>query len=56
MYEVAWITGECSVRQRSSICSRVDKEAKSDVGNRNEVVDGVLPTDKWADGMDEPRT
>ena len=54
--KVAWVTGEYSVRQRFSICNRVDKGAKSDIGNRNEVVDGVPPTDKWADGIDEPRT
>ena len=54
--EVAWITRKCGVGQRTSVCSRVDKGVESDVGNKDEVVNSILPTDRWADGMDEPRT
>jgi len=50
--EVVWVTGECSIRQRTSVCSRVDEGAKWDVGNKNKIVNSIPPIDR----MDEPRT
>ena len=41
--EVVWIAGEYSVRSRTSICSGIDKEVKQNVGDKDKVVNGVLP-------------
>ena len=54
--EVARVTGECGVGSRTSVCSGIDKGVESDVGDKDEVVDSVPPTDRWADGMNESRT
>ena len=32
---------------RGTVCSQVDKGAKWDVGDRDKVVDGIPPTDRW---------
>ena len=29
--------------------------ADKDAGNRNELVDSILPTNRWADQMNKPR-
>jgi len=54
--EVAWVARECSVGQRTSVCGGVDEGIKSDVGDQDEAVNSVPPTNGWADGTDEPRT
>ena len=51
--EVAQVTGKHRVRLRASICSRFDKRAEQDVRNKNEVVNSVPPTDRWANGTYE---
>ena len=53
--EVAWIAGKCSIRQRAAVCSGVNKRVEQDVGNRNEVVNSISPTNGWADRTNEPR-
>ena len=46
--EVAWITGKHSIRSGTSICGRFDKRVKQDVRNKDKVVDGIPPTNGWA--------
>ncbi len=53
--EIAWITGECGVGQGTAVCSRTDQGIEQDVGYRNEVVNSVPPTNRWADRTYEPR-
>ena len=53
--EVAWTTGECSVRQRTLVCGRVDEGVEQDIGNRDETVNSILPTNGWANRKNEPR-
>ena len=53
--EVAWTTREHSVRQRTSIHGRVDKKVEQNVGNKDEAVNSILSTDRWVDGMNEPK-
>ena len=40
----------------SRVCSGVDEGTKLDVGDKDKVVNSIPPTDRWADGTDEPRT
>ena len=40
----------------ASVCSRINEGVKQDVRNRNKVVDSIPPTDRWANGTNEPRT
>ena len=54
--EVAWIAGEYSVRLRTSICSRIDKGVKQNVGNKDKVVNSVPPTNGWANETYESRS
>ena len=49
------ITKKCSIGQRAAVCSGVNKRVKSDVGNRNKVVNSILPTNRWANRMNESR-
>ena len=51
--EVARITREHSIGLGTSICSRFDKRVEQDVGNKDKVVDGVPPTNRWANGTYE---
>ena len=46
--EVAWITGKHSVRSRTSICGRFDERVEQDVRNKDEVINSIPPTDRWA--------
>jgi len=48
--EVAWITRECSIGSGTSICSRFNERVEQDARNKNEVIDGVPPTNGWANG------
>jgi len=48
--KVAWITGECDIRQRTTVHSRVDKGVEQNAGDRNKVVYGISPTDRWTNG------
>ena len=54
--EVVWISGEYSIRSRTSICSGIDKGVKQNIGDKDKVVNGVLPTNGWVDGMYESRS
>jgi len=54
--EVAWTTKKCSIGQRSLVCSRIDKGVEQNVGNWDEIINSILPTKKWADRMNKPRT
>ena len=49
------ITRKCGVRQKTSVCGRTDQRVEPNAGNRNEVVNSIPPTDRWADGTNEPR-
>ena len=53
--EVAQITGKHSVRLRTSICSGFDKRVKQDVRDKDEVVDSIPSTDRWANRTYESR-
>ena len=53
--EATWSAGKCNIRLGSTICGRVNKEAEPDVGDRDETVDSVPPTDRWVNGTNEPR-
>jgi len=44
--KVVWATGECSIRQRSSICSRVDERVQYNVEDRDEIIDSISPIDR----------
>ena len=54
--KATWTTRKCSIEQRATVCSGVDEEAEQNAGNRNKIVNSVLPTDRWADITDKPRT
>jgi len=54
--KVAWITRKCGVRQRSSVCDRIDKGVEQNVGDQDKVINSVPPTNRWADKTNEPRT
>jgi len=51
--EVTWIAGEYCVRSRTSAHSGVDKRVEQDVRNKDEVVNGIPPTNRWANGTYE---
>ena len=51
--EIAQITRKHSVGLRTLICSGFDKRVEQDVRNKDEVVDGIPPTDGWANRMYE---
>ena len=53
--EVIQVARKCGIRQEASVCSGVDEGVEQDVGNRDEVVDGIPPTDRWANRINEPR-
>ena len=40
---------------RTPVCHRINKGIKSDAGNKNKIVDGILPTNRWADGTNKLR-
>ena len=52
--EAVWATREHGVRQKTPVCSRTDQGTEPDVGNRNKIVDSIPPTDRQADGTNEP--
>ena len=54
--KVAWIAREYSVRLRTSICGRIDKEVKQNVGDKDKVVNSVPPTNRWTDRTYESRS
>ena len=39
----------------TSICSRFDERVEQDVKNKDKVVDGIPPTNRWASGTYESR-
>ena len=51
--EVVQITREHSIRLGTSICGRFDKRVEQDVRNKDKVVDGIPPTNRWANGTYE---
>jgi len=51
--EIAQITRKHSVRLRTSIRGGFDEKVEQDVRNKDEVVDGIPPTDRWANRMYE---
>ena len=51
--KVAWITRKHSIGPGTSICSRFDKRVEQDVRNKDEVVNGIPPTNGWANGTYE---
>ena len=53
--KAAWATRKCGVRQRTPVCSRTDQRIEPNAGDRNKVVDSILPTDRWADKTNELR-
>ena len=40
---------------RAPVCNRVDERIEQDARDRNEVVDSISPTNRWADRTDKPR-
>ena len=40
---------------RTPVCYRINKGIKLDAGDKNKIVDGIPPTNRWADGTNEPR-
>ena len=53
--EVVQATGECNIGQRATVCSGVNERVKSDVRNRNKVINGIPPTDRWVNRMNKSR-
>ena len=53
--EVAWTTGECCVRQRTTVHGRVGKEIEQNAEDRDKIVNSIPPTDRWADRTNKPR-
>jgi len=42
------------IRQRSVVCSGNNKGVELLIGNPNETLDGLLSSNRWADGKDKP--
>ena len=53
--EVTRVAGECSIGQKIPVCGGIDKEVEQNVGSRDEVINSILPTDRWADRTNKPR-
>ena len=51
--EVAWITRKHSIRSETSICGRFDERVEQNIRNKDEVVNGIPPTNRWANGTYE---
>ena len=54
--ETVWVVKECDLKQRTTVCSGVDKEAEQNVGNWDEVVNIVPSTNKWLNWKNKPGT
>ena len=54
--EVAWITGERGIGQRTLVCGRIDKGVKQDVRNKDEIVNCISSPNGWTNREDELRT
>ena len=44
--EAAHIARECDFRLRSIVCSKVDKEVRWDIGNKNEAINSFSSTNR----------
>ena len=53
--EATWSAKKYNIRLGSTICGGVNKEAELDAGDRDETVDSIPPTDRWANRTNEPR-
>jgi len=42
------------IRQRSVVCSRNNEGVEPLIGNPNETLDSLLPSNRWTDGKDKP--
>jgi len=51
--EVAWTSRKYCIRQGSAVCSGNDEGAKPLIGNLNKTLNGLLPSNRWADGKDK---
>ena len=51
--EVTWIAREYCVRLRTLFCGGFDKRVEQDVRDKDKVVNGVPPTNRWANGTYE---
>jgi len=51
--KVVWITRKHSIGLGTSICSRFDERVEQDVRNKDKVVNGIPPTNGWANGTYE---
>jgi len=52
--EVAWTSRKHCIGQRSAVCGGNDKGAEPLIGNPNKTLDGLLPSNRWADGKNKP--
>ena len=53
--EVTWFTGECSVRQRTTVRSRVNEGTEQNIGDSNKIINSFLSTDRQTDRTNELR-
>jgi len=51
--EVAWVARECGTGQRISVCGRIDKGIKQDVGDKDEIVNCIPSPNGWTNREDE---
>ena len=51
--EVTWIAKEYDIRQKTLVCSKINEGAEWYVRNWDKFVDIILPTNRWADRMNE---
>jgi len=52
--EVAQTSRKHCIEQRSVVCNRNDKGAELLIGNPNKTLNGLSPSNRWADGKDKP--
>ena len=52
--EVAQTSRKYYIRQRSAVCSGNNKGAEPLIGNPNKTLDGLSPSNGWADRKNKP--
>jgi len=52
--EVAWTSRKHCIGQRRVVCSGNNKKTELLIGNSNKTLDGLLPSNRWADGKNKP--
>ena len=54
--ETAWVARGHYFKQKTIVCSRIDKETKQYVGNSDKVFNSLPSADRWAKRVYEQRT